>query len=98
MILGCRLNIRQVSYAWQHFARGATKVMVDVDAAELAKPTLAIDLPVHADVGEVIAGLLTAAAELARRRRRTSAGWRGAASGRRAIRWCCRSTGRRRGR
>ena len=60
LILGCRLNIRQVSYAWQHFARGATKVMVDVDAAELAKPTLAIDLPVHADVAAVIAGLLAA--------------------------------------
>jgi len=58
LILGCRLNIRQVSYAWQHFARGARKIMVDVDAAELAKPTVAIDLPVHADVGEIIAGLL----------------------------------------
>jgi acetolactate synthase-1/2/3 large subunit len=58
VILGCRLNIRQVSYAWQHFARCATKVMVDVDAAELAKPTLSIDLPVNADAGDVIAGLL----------------------------------------
>ena len=40
LVLGCRLNIRQVSYAWQHFARAAFKIMVDVDAAELAKPTL----------------------------------------------------------
>jgi acetolactate synthase I/II/III large subunit len=63
LILGCRLNIRQVSYAWQHFARGATKVMVDVDAAELRKPTLAIDLPVHADVGQVIGRLETALAD-----------------------------------
>jgi acetolactate synthase-1/2/3 large subunit len=64
LILGCRLNIRQVSYAWQHFARGAYKVMVDVDAAELAKPTLDIDLPVHADTGAVVAALLERTADL----------------------------------
>ncbi|HVJ94462.1 MAG TPA: thiamine pyrophosphate-binding protein [Labilithrix sp.] len=51
LVLGCRLNIRQISYAWQHFARGAFKIMVDVDAAELKKPTLSIDLPIHADLG-----------------------------------------------
>jgi acetolactate synthase-1/2/3 large subunit len=50
LVLGSRLNIRQVSYAWHHFARTAYKVMVDVDAAELAKPTLKVDLPVHADL------------------------------------------------
>lgn len=50
LVLGCRLNIRQISYNWDSFARGAFKVMVDADAAELAKPTLAIDLPVHADL------------------------------------------------
>ncbi len=50
LVLGCRLNIRQISYGWQNFARHAFKVMVDVDAAELAKPTLSIDLPVHADL------------------------------------------------
>src|SRR5690242_933315 len=37
LVLGCRLNIRQVSYAWQHFARHAFKAVVDIDAAELAK-------------------------------------------------------------
>lgn len=51
LVLGCRLNIRQVSYAWQNFARAAFKVMVDVDAAEMKKPTLAIDWPIHADLG-----------------------------------------------
>ena len=50
LVLGCRLNIRQISYAWQHFARAAFKIMVDVDAAELQKPTLSIDLPIHADL------------------------------------------------
>lgn len=50
LVLGSRLNIRQVSYAWPMFARSAFKVMVDVDASELKKPTLKIDLPIHADL------------------------------------------------
>jgi len=57
LVLGCRLNIRQVSYGWQNFARAAFKVMVDVDAAELKKPTLSIDLPVHADLRDFIPAL-----------------------------------------
>jgi len=50
LVLGCRLNIRQISYNWDSFARAAFKVMVDIDKAELTKPTLSIDLPVHADL------------------------------------------------
>lgn len=50
LVLGCRLNIRQISFNWDSFARAAYKVMVDVDRAELSKPTLSIDLPVHADL------------------------------------------------
>ena len=54
IVLGCRLNIRQISYAWEHFAREAYKVIVDVDAAELKKPTVKADLPIHADVAAVV--------------------------------------------
>ena len=50
LILGSRLNIRQVSYNWQSFARAAYKIQVDVDAAELNKPTVRPDLPVHCDL------------------------------------------------
>ncbi len=50
LVLGSRLNIRQISYNWQSFARNAYKVMVDIDPAELAKPTLSIDLPICADL------------------------------------------------
>ena len=71
LILGCRLNIRQVSYAWEHFARGAKKVMVDVDTAELCKPTLAIDLPVHADAALVVVELLRQTGEWGRSRAHT---------------------------
>lgn len=50
LVLGCRLNIRQVSYNWKSFASRAWIAMVDVDAAELDKPTLDLDLKVHADL------------------------------------------------
>lgn len=58
LVLGCRLNIRQISYNFASFARAATKIMVDIDAAELGKPTLAIDLPIHADLATFIPALL----------------------------------------
>ncbi len=57
LILGSRLNIRQVSYNWKSFARHAYKIMVDIDWAELEKPTLQIDMPVHGDVKTVLSGL-----------------------------------------
>ena len=55
LVLGSRLNIRQVSYNWKSFAKNATIAMVDVDAAELAKPTLRIDRPLHADLRDFFA-------------------------------------------
>lgn len=54
LILGCRLNIRLVSYNWKSFAPKAFKVMVDVDEAEMKKPTLPIDLPIHADLQDFL--------------------------------------------
>jgi acetolactate synthase I/II/III large subunit len=54
LILGCRLNIRQISYNWENFAPQAYKIMVDIDRGELLKPTLSIDMPVYADVNDVI--------------------------------------------
>lgn len=58
MVLGCRLNIRQISYNFASFARAARKIMVDVDAAELGKPTLSIDMPIHADLKQFLTVLL----------------------------------------
>ena len=63
LILGCRLNIRLVSYNWEKFARHAFKAMVDVDAAELKKPTLKIDLPIHADLKNFLPALTAATAK-----------------------------------
>ena len=50
LILGNRLNIRQTGYAFKSFARAAYKIWVDVDAAELNKPTIKPDMPIHADL------------------------------------------------
>lgn len=58
LVLGSRLNIRQISYNWKSFAREAYKIMVDIDAAELFKPTFHPDLPVHADLADLIPKLL----------------------------------------
>jgi len=58
MVLGCRLNIRQIGYNWSTFARSAFKIIVDIDPLELRKPTIHPDLPIHADVADFIRTLL----------------------------------------
>lgn len=55
LVLGSRLNIRQVSYNWASFARDARLVMVDVDSAELNKPTLKVHRKIHADLRDFFA-------------------------------------------
>jgi acetolactate synthase-1/2/3 large subunit len=47
--IGTRNNIRQISYMRGMFGREATKIIVDIDEAELYKPTIKADLPIHAD-------------------------------------------------
>ncbi len=58
LVLGCRLNIRQVSHNWKSFARAAYRIMVDIDAEEMRKPTCEIHLPIHADIRDVFRILL----------------------------------------
>lgn len=50
LILGSRLNIRQTGYAWKSFTRAAYKIWVDVDGAELNRPTVKPDLAIQADL------------------------------------------------
>ncbi len=50
LILGSRLNIRQTGYAFKSFARAAYKIWVDVDSAELNKPTIKPDMPINAEL------------------------------------------------
>ena len=55
--IGSRNNIRQVSYNWKSFARAAKKVIVDIDLAELKKPTVKPDLSINADAAVFISEL-----------------------------------------
>ncbi len=54
LILGSRLNIRQVSYNWPSFAKNAHKIQVDIDREEMRKPTVNVDYSIRADVGEFL--------------------------------------------
>lgn len=58
IVLGTRLSIRQVGYAYDLLAPKAYKVMVDIDLAEMQKPTLSIDMPIHANLNEFIDKLI----------------------------------------
>ena len=60
IIMGTRLSIRQVSYAYDLLAPKAFKVMVDIDLAEMQKPTLNIDMPIHVNLSEFIDKMLVA--------------------------------------
>ena len=54
LVLGSRLNIRQTSYNWDAFAKNAWLAQVDIDEAELNKPTLRPDLGVAADLNDFL--------------------------------------------
>ena len=58
LILGSRLNIRQVSYNWKSFAREAYKIWVDIDVLELQKPTVKAEMPVLASLTDLLPILL----------------------------------------
>ena len=49
LAVGNRLPIRVVGYNWKTWAREAEVIMVDIDPAELRKPTIHVEMPVHAD-------------------------------------------------
>ncbi|HVO30920.1 MAG TPA: thiamine pyrophosphate-binding protein, partial [bacterium] len=49
LAVGSRLWVRQISYNFDAFAREAHKISVEIDPAELKKPTLKVDDPIHAD-------------------------------------------------
>ncbi len=47
LVVGCRLNIRQVGFNWESFAKNAWKCHLDIDVNELNKPTLNTDLKIN---------------------------------------------------
>lgn len=57
LVLGSRLNIRQISYNYDGFAPKAFKVQVDVDKAEFAKPFPKMDLYIESELQEFFTAL-----------------------------------------
>ena len=54
LAVGTRISIRQVGYNWKTWARAAEVIMVDIDKAEMKKPTLHVDLPIWADAKDFL--------------------------------------------
>ncbi len=55
LCLGTRNNIRQTGYNWTSFAcRAKTIIVIDIDAAELRKPTVRSNLRIHGDLSEFL--------------------------------------------
>jgi len=67
--IGARLDLATCGYAYDRLARGARKVIVDIDAAEIGKLTCNVDVPLVADAGAVIRGFLQARKHLLARDR-----------------------------
>ena len=58
VVVGARLDMPQIAFSHKNFARGARKVLVDVDAKELAKFDMTIDVAVNADAKDFLRELI----------------------------------------
>ena len=65
LAVGTRISIRQVGYNWKTWARAAEVIMVDIDPAELKKPTLHVEMPIWADAKDFLTRLDAAAGSAA---------------------------------
>jgi acetolactate synthase-1/2/3 large subunit len=59
LIIGSRMSVPQVGYNYINFSRNAKKIMVDIDEAELTKPSIGPDLPIKADAKEFIVSMIS---------------------------------------
>ncbi len=55
--VGSRLSIRQVGYDYKTWAREAYTIINDIDSEELKKPSLHVDMAVHADAKDLLEAL-----------------------------------------
>ncbi len=63
LVIGNRLNTYQVGYQKESWAREAYVVDVDIDADELLKPTIRVDIPVCCDAKEFLDRFMRAAGQ-----------------------------------
>lgn len=55
--IGARMSFKQIGFNFSSFAPNAEKIIVDIDDEELRKNTLKIDIPIKADLEDVISSL-----------------------------------------
>ncbi|MEL1136136.1 thiamine pyrophosphate-binding protein [Desulfitobacterium sp. THU1] len=55
--LGARMSFKQTGFNYSFFAPNAEKIIVDIDGEELRKNTLKIDMPIQADLVDIISSL-----------------------------------------
>ena len=65
LIVGARMDVAVAGWTRQELARGAYKVMVDVDPAELAKLSDVVEMPICADAGSFLREMLAQKASIA---------------------------------
>jgi acetolactate synthase-1/2/3 large subunit len=59
LTIGTRISIRQTGYSFKTWAREAEVIMVDIDRAEMRKPTIHVDMPIWADAKDFLQALST---------------------------------------
>ena len=58
LAIGTRISIRQTGYSFRTWAREAEVIMVDIDRAEMKKPTIHVEMPVWADAKDFLEAVL----------------------------------------
>jgi acetolactate synthase-1/2/3 large subunit len=58
-VLGARLDLPQVAFSHNNFARAAKKVLIDIDPLEIAKFDMPIDVSINADAGDFLKEMVT---------------------------------------
>ncbi len=59
LMLGARMDMGQTAYMHKYLARGAKKIMVDIDENEINKMKTSIDIPIPVSSGDFINEMLT---------------------------------------
>jgi acetolactate synthase-1/2/3 large subunit len=55
--MGCRMSFKQTGFNFSEFAKNAKKIIIDIDCDELSKDTIKIDIPINADIKDIVSEL-----------------------------------------
>jgi len=66
IVIGSRLDMAMTAYSHQNFARASTKIMVDVDIAEIKKMKTKIEIPIVSDASTFLRALAAEAHQIDR--------------------------------